>query len=64
MFTMLKLIDLVQILLPRVESPAYRDEEYLNEAVDIYDLERRMREIDARAYTSAAWSPQLEQVLH
>jgi hypothetical protein len=50
---MSKLIELIQALFPRFETQAERDEAYLNEAVDIYDLERRMREIDARATTLA-----------
>ncbi len=35
-------------LLPRIQSQQERDESYLADAVDIYDLERRMREIDSR----------------
>lgn len=46
---MSRLIELIQALLPRFETQAERDEAYLNEAIDIYDLERRMREIDGRA---------------
>lgn len=34
--------------LPAIQSQQERDDSYLAEAVDIYDLERRMREIDAR----------------
>ena len=51
--TMSKLFQLIQALLPRFESQAERDEAYLNQSVDIYDLERRMREIDGRAATIA-----------
>jgi hypothetical protein len=50
---MSKLIELIQALLPRFETQTERDEAYLNEAVDIYDLERRMREVDGRANTLA-----------
>ena len=31
-----------------------RDDQYLADAADIYDLERRMREIDERGRSSAA----------
>ncbi|WP_418320193.1 DUF3563 family protein [Piscinibacter sakaiensis] len=34
--------------LPVMQSQRERDDNYLAEAVDIRDLERRMREIDAR----------------
>lgn len=50
---MFKLIELIQALLPRFETQAERDQTSLNEAVDIHDLERRMREIDGRASTLA-----------
>lgn len=50
---MSKLIELIQALLPRVETQAEHDQTYLNDSVDIYDLERRMREIDGRAATLA-----------
>jgi len=45
MSTVMKLI---RILLPRIETPAHPDATFLGEAVDIPDLERRMREVDAR----------------
>jgi hypothetical protein len=45
---MSRLLKLIKNLLPRTESPYRRDEAYLAQAVDIYDLERRMREIDER----------------
>ena len=40
---------------PSVQSQQERDEAYMADAVDLYDLERRMREIDARGRTN--WSP-------
>jgi hypothetical protein len=46
---MSRLIELIQALIPRFPSQAEADEAYLGAAVDIYDLERRMREIDSRA---------------
>lgn len=45
---MSSLLQLLQSLLPRVESQSERDEAYLAGAVDIHDLERRMRSIDQR----------------
>jgi hypothetical protein len=39
---------LIKALIPSLRSQHECDEAYLAEAVDIYDLERRMREIDAR----------------
>ena len=50
---MSKFIELIKALLPEVESQSERDEAYLSQAVDIYDLERRMHEIDNRANTLA-----------
>ncbi len=44
---------LIRSLIPHVETQEERDEAYLAEAVDLYDLERRMREIDARAWDRA-----------
>jgi hypothetical protein len=45
---MSKLFELIKALMPRIEPQHLRDEAYLAESVDIYDLERRMREIDQR----------------
>jgi hypothetical protein len=45
---MSKFIEIIQALFPRIEPQQARDEAYLAESVDIYDLERRMREIDQR----------------
>lgn len=42
------LLTLLQRLLPTIESQRDRDEAFLAEAVDIHDLERRMRQIDER----------------
>jgi hypothetical protein len=39
---------LIHALLPTMPSQHERDEAYLGEAVDIYDLERRMRHLDQR----------------
>lgn len=45
---MTTLYTFLKTLLPAVESQQERDEAYLAGAVDIYDLERRMRDIDDR----------------
>jgi hypothetical protein len=45
---MSKLIELIKAYLPQLRSQEDREFAYLSEAVDIYDLERRMREVDKR----------------
>jgi Protein of unknown function (DUF3563) len=44
-----RLLEFIKALIPRIEPQDVRDEAYLAESVDIYDLERRMREIDQRS---------------
>lgn len=43
---------LIKALLPILPSQRERDEAYLAEALDICDLERRMRALDQREHTS------------
>ena len=50
---MSKLLGLFQAMLPEIEPQQARDQAYLDQSVDIYDLERRMREIDHRGRTAA-----------
>ena len=45
---MLNFLSLLKALVPSMPMQRERDEAYLAEALDIYDLERRMREIDAK----------------
>ena len=45
---MFKLLSFLKSLLPSIQTQEERDEAYLAEAVDLYDLERRIREIDER----------------
>jgi hypothetical protein len=45
---MFKLIALIRTLVQCIGAPAAPDAAYLDEAVDISDLERRMREVEAR----------------
>lgn len=54
---MSKIFGLIKAFLPTMTSQHERDEAYLAEAVDIYDLERRMREIDSRARNSSCEPP-------
>jgi hypothetical protein len=46
LLTMSKLTERIKALLPTFKSQKARDEAYLNDSVDICDLERRMRQID------------------
>ena len=48
-----RLFGLIQAILPEIEPQQARDQAYLVESVDIYDLERRMREIDQRGRCAA-----------
>jgi hypothetical protein len=41
-------VEFIKTLVPHIPSQQQRDEQYLNEAVDIYDVERRIFEIDHR----------------
>lgn len=49
-----RLLNLLSTLLPRLPSQSERDEAYFAESVDIHDLERRMREVDARGRRAGA----------
>ena len=44
---------LIQALMPSFKSQREVDEDYLAQSSDIYDLERRMREIDQRSREGA-----------
>ena len=50
---MSKLFGLIQAMLPEIEPQQARDQAYLAQSVDIYDLERRMREIEQRGRGAA-----------
>ena len=45
---MTTIYSLLKSFLPAIESQQERDEAYLADATDLYDLERRMRDIDER----------------
>ena len=51
---MSKLLGLIQAILPEIEPQQARDQAYLEQSVDIYDLERRMRELEQRSRSSAS----------
>jgi hypothetical protein len=51
---MTKLLSLLTSLLPSIESQRERDEAYMAGAVDLHDLERRMREIDGRGRSNGS----------
>jgi len=51
--TVSKLFGLIQAMLPEIEPQQARDQAYLAQSVDIYDLERRMREIEHRGRSAA-----------
>lgn len=46
---MFQLLKLLASLVPSIPTQQQRDEAYLNQATDIYDVERRIAEIDHRA---------------
>lgn len=52
---MTNLLNFLKALRPSIQSQKERDDAYVAAAVDLYDLERRMREVDARGRGS--WSP-------
>ena len=51
---MSNILSLLRSVLPSIESQAERDEAYLAAAVDLRDLERRMRELDDRGRAQAS----------
>ncbi len=50
------LMELIKALVPHIPSQQELDAEYLGEAVDIYDVERRIWEIDHRAHAPLSQS--------
>jgi hypothetical protein len=48
-----RFLGLIQAIFPEIEPQQARDQAYLAQSVDIYDLERRMREIDQRGRSAA-----------
>lgn len=48
------IVGLIKALVPHFPTQQELDEAYLNQAVDIYDVERRMAEIDHRMAAPAS----------
>ena len=48
-----RLFGLIQAIFPEIEPQQARDQAYLAQSVDIYDLERRLREFDQRGRCAA-----------
>jgi len=55
MSLVLQLIELIKMLLPRIRSQQDHDHDYLSQANNVADLERRMRELDQRNSQAASW---------
>ena len=53
MSILLKLTQLIVSLTPNIKSQKDFDDAYLSHSADIYDLERRMREIDQRTSSTS-----------
>ncbi|GEM_PF-836541 len=53
MSMLLKLTQLIVSLMPNIKSQKDFDDAYLSDSADIYDLERRMREIDQRSSSAS-----------
>jgi len=58
------IIELIKALVPHIPSQQEMDQEYLNDAVDIYDVERRMWEIDHRARSTEPHAGGLGGAVH
>jgi len=53
MSILLKLTQLIVSLMPNIKSQKDFDDAYLSYSADIYDLERRMREIEQRTSSTS-----------
>jgi hypothetical protein len=62
--TMSPIIERLIALVPHIPSQKELDEAYINESVDLFDLERRMAEIDHRGAQPAYASYPLGGALH
>ena len=54
---MSNLIELIKALIPHLPTQEELDQAYLNESVDIFDVERRMAEIDHRGHEFPGQEP-------
>ena len=57
-------IELIKALVPHMPTQEELDQNYLNDSVDIFDVERRMAEIDHRAHDFPSQSPTYDFMLH
>ena len=57
-------VEFIKTLVPHFPSQQERDEQYLSEAVDIYDVERRIFEIDHRGAQAEQQGLALGGALH
>jgi hypothetical protein len=57
-------VEFIKTLVPHIPSQQQRDEQYLSQAVDIYDVERRIFEIDHRGAHAQDQSCGLGGALH
>ena len=61
---MSNIIELIKALVPHIPTQEELDQQYLNESVDIFDVERRMAEIDHRAHDFPNQTPPYVFQLH
>ena len=57
-------IELIKALVPHIPTQEELDQNYLNESVDIFDVERRMAEIDHRGHEFPGQAPASDFPLH
>ncbi len=57
-------IELIKALVPHIPTQEELDQNYLNESVDIFDVERRMAEIDHRGHEFPGQAPSYDFQLH
>jgi hypothetical protein len=50
-------LDFLRTLVPFMRSQRERDETYLAEAMDLYDLERRIRQVEAKGRQASGEVP-------
>ncbi len=61
---MSNLIGLIKALMPHVPTQEELDQAYLNNSVDIFDVERRMAEIDHRNHDFPSQAPVFNFKMH
>ena len=61
---MSQFVAFIKTLVPHIPSQQERDQNYLSQAVDIYDVERRLSEIAYRSAYPYYQSPALGGALH